>query len=275
MMRKIIFLSDTEQLPQPILDYVFMLNESGPILVTGIFIPRSNYLETLISFTGSAAVVPILNQLVPEKEAVVSENAAARFREFCIKNSIEFRLHEKQGNLHSDELKKETRFADLLLFSSNSFRENADPDLVYEYTQYIAHHAECPVMILPAAFNRPENMILAYDGSPSSVFAIKQLAYIQPALATLDTLLVCMNTEEEMPDKDYIQELAALHYKDLTFFKVDIDAGKHFAPWLEDQEKTLLVAGSFGRNMISDLFRKSFICDIINAHKMPVFVAHR
>lgn len=274
-MRKVIFLSDTEQLPQPIFDYVLMLNESAPILLTGIFIPKSNYLETLISFSGSAAVIPVLNHLVPEEEVSTSQNAVTQFRELCIKHGIQHRIHEKQGNLLSSELKKETRFADLLLFSNNAFQENADPDLFYEYTQYIAHHAECPVIVLPAAFHRPENLILAYDGSPSSAFAIKQLAYILPGLTNLDTLLVCMNTDEEMPDRDYIQELAPLHFKNLTFFKVDIDAGKHFTPWLEDQEKTLLVTGSFGRSMISDLFRKSFISGIVKAHKMPVFVAHR
>jgi nucleotide-binding universal stress UspA family protein len=274
-MRKIIFLSDTEQLPQTIFDYACALNISAPILLVGIFIPRTNYLDTLISFSNSAAVVPIINQLVPEEDMSTSQVAIDQFRELCIKNNIEYRIHEKQGNLLTTELKKETRFADLLLFGNDYFRENSDPDLLYEYTQHIAHHAECPVIILPRTFHQIENIILAYDGSPSAVFAIKQFAHILPDLTQLDTLLICMQPDAGMPDKDYIQELAARHFSSLTFFKADIDHRKHFNRWLEDQQKTLLVTGSFGRGTISDLFRKSFISGILKAHQMPIFVAHQ
>jgi len=36
----------------------------------------------------------------------------------------------------------------------------------------------------------------------------------------------------------------------------------------------LLVAGSYGRSAVSDLFHSSFAEQVIHEHKMPVFIAH-
>ena len=38
------------------------------------------------------------------------------------------------------------------------------------------HDAECPVLIVPEDCPFPVNVILAYDGSDDSVFAMKQFA---------------------------------------------------------------------------------------------------
>ena len=37
----------------------------------------------------------------------------------------------------------------------------------------------------------------------------------------------------------------------------------------------ILVSGSFGRSMFSEMFRKSFVSDVIAEHKLPVFIAHK
>jgi hypothetical protein len=37
----------------------------------------------------------------------------------------------------------------------------------------------------------------------------------------------------------------------------------------------MLVAGAFGRSEFSNLFKKSFLTDIIKDHKIPVFVGHK
>ena len=80
--------------------------------------------------------------------------------------------------------------------------------------QEALHDIECPAVVVPENFDFPENNILAYDGSESSVFAIKQFAYLFPELASNNTILVFAKSKEveELPDQDYIEELAARHY---------------------------------------------------------------
>lgn len=138
------------------------------------------------------------------------------------------------------------------------------------------HYAECPIMIIPEKFDYPKSIILAYDGSPSSVYAIKQFSYLYPMLSDLDTLLVYASdrNEDDFPDYSYIEEFATRHFKNLTFFKLNADPKKYFDTWIEDVGKAWLVSGSYGRSSFSEVFKRNFVQDIIMEHKLPVFIAH-
>ena len=78
-----------------------------------------------------------------------------------------------------------------------------------------------------------------------------------------------------LPDMEFIGELACRHFSDLTIFKVPVSAKAHLAPWLEGQSKSILVTGSKGRSALSELLHPSFIKEIITAHELPVFIAHK
>lgn len=262
IMKKVILLSDEAHLPDGIFRYACMLNELQPILLTGVFISRADQQERERSLSMGG-------------DTLIANNAIKAFETLCVRNNIDFRVHEHSIVELTRALKTETRFADLLLYSNEGPGKEPGDDILYEYMQQTAHYAECPVLIVPERFHRIENVILAYDGSSSSVFAIKQFAVSLPELTNLETLLVCISTDKGLPDKRYIEELAARHFNRLTIFKADIEPKNHFTRWLEDQSKTLLVAGAFGRNLLSSIFRESFISGVLSAHQMPVFVAHR
>lgn len=173
------------------------------------------------------------------------------------------------------ELKKETRFADLLIIGGEVFYKDlgGKPNT---YLKTILHDAECPVVVVPEEYEYPEKIVLAYDGSESSVYAIKQFSYLFPVLSHKKTVLVYAdeNDKIEFPDQDYLEELAARHYPDLAFFKLETNPYRGVKEWLEGRKATLLVSGSYGRSGFSQLFRKSFINDLILEHKIPVFVTH-
>ena len=139
------------------------------------------------------------------------------------------------------------------------------------------HDAECPVLIVPEKFNFPESNILSYDGSESSVFAIKQFAYLFPEFIQNPTLLVYAKEEgnEEIPDLKHIKELTGAHFRDLDIMKLHHDSEKHFATWISEKKNAILVSGSFGRSSLSRLFKKSFIKDVIKDHRLPIFIVHR
>ena len=138
------------------------------------------------------------------------------------------------------------------------------------------HHAECPVIIVPEEYSFPLSVVLAYDGSKASVFAIKQFAYIFPELAQKSTMIVYASAkEDEIPDLAYITELAARHYQDLSICKLDANPKKYFNSWLMDKGDPLLVSGSFGRTFLSETFKKNFVEEVVSDHKLPVFIAHQ
>jgi nucleotide-binding universal stress UspA family protein len=135
----------------------------------------------------------------------------------------------------------------------------------------------CPVLVVPEKFEFPESIILAYDGSDSSVYAIKQFAYLFPELCNREVLLVYASDErvKKLPDKVLIEELAARHFTKLSLLKLDIDPEKFSNTWLLEKKSAMIVSGSFGRSGLSQLFKKSFVTAVIRDHRLPVFIAHR
>jgi nucleotide-binding universal stress UspA family protein len=136
---------------------------------------------------------------------------------------------------------------------------------------------ECAVLIVPERFDFPSRNVLAYDGSKESVYAIKQFAYLFPELTDAETLLVYANddAEKDFPDKAQIEELAARHFPKLSMFKLDINPKRFFTLWASEEKSAMLVSGSYGHSGLSQLFKQSFVKDVITDHKVPVFIAHR
>ena len=109
---------------------------------------------------------------------------------------------------------------------------------------------------------------MAYDGSDSAVFAIKQFAYLFPELCGNETLLVYAREKKDsqFPDENNTEELAKQHFKNLDLLKLRINAKKYFTSWLIEKKKALLIGGSFGRSPASEMFRKSFVDEVIANH---------
>ncbi|MFL5808240.1 MAG: hypothetical protein ACJ749_01890, partial [Flavisolibacter sp.] len=64
------------------------------------------------------------------------------------------------------------------------------------------------------------------------------------------------------------------HFMHLSFQKLDLDPKKYFNTWLKKEAGPILICGAHGRSAISQMFRKSFVTEVIEDHKLPVFIAH-
>jgi hypothetical protein len=174
------------------------------------------------------------------------------------------------------ELKKETIFSDLLIIGSEAFYETPGKDYLQGSLRELLRISKCAVIVVPEKSKYPQTNILAYDGSNSSVFAIKQFSYLFPGLRDNKTILIYVNEEKgyDIPHEEYIAELAARHFSDLTLLRLHNNRNRLFNEWLNNNQQPILVSGAFGRSAISQLFTKSFVYEVIGEHKLPVFVAH-
>jgi hypothetical protein len=141
----------------------------------------------------------------------------------------------------------------------------------------LLHRSECPLLLLPDKAYLPGELVLAYDGSPASVFAIKQFAYLFPEFTQLKTTLVyiCDKPEATIPDEAAIKELGMQLYKKFRILKMWLRSEDLFGAWLGMATNPWLVTGSYGRTALSEAFHPSFSKVLIREHKTPVFVAHR
>lgn len=259
-------------------DFTKHLNEKEPVLAIGVFTPQVDYANlwsyaSAASPGGAAMYIPLVEE---DEKDIVKENIS-RFEELCRKNDISYRVHNDFFDFVLPELKRESRFTDVVLISGELFYKGIASGHQYEYLRDALHATESPVVIVPEKFESPEMNILAYDGSEESVYAIKQFAYIFPELASNKTLLVYADDTpgKDFPSKDYIIELATQHYKDLQFYKLEVNPKRYFNTWLSEKRGCILVSGSFSRTSLSELFKKSFVTDVILDHRLPVFIAHK
>lgn len=275
-MKKILLAFDGSNFSEGAFEFARQLNEMEPVLVTGVFMPQVDY-ANLWSYASAAGAGVNYIPLLEEEDAELVHHNVMHFEELCQKNGVAYRVHKDFYSFALPELKKESRFADVVILSGELFYKGVVESNQFDYLRDALHATECPVLIVPEHYLFPDNNILAYDGSEESVYAIKQFAYIFPELVKNPSLLVYAEDEadKDFPSKQHIVELATQHFKDLTFYKLEIASKKYFSTWLDERKGSILVSGSFGRSAFSQLFRKSFVAEIIKDHRIPVFVAHR
>ena len=273
-MKKVLLAFDGINFSEGAFEFARRMNQQSPVMIAGIFLPQVDY-ANLWSYAEGVAHTTFI-PLVEEETTNIIQKNISRFESLCQKNGIEYKVHKDFFDLAMSAVKKETRFADLLIIGSESFYKTLGTDEPNDSLKDALHRSECPVLIVPEKFDFPETNILAYNASRGSVYAMKQFAYLFPEFSDNETLLVYAKEEDEtdVPDESYITELAGRHFANLTLMKLQIDPKKSFDTWIEDRKAAILVTGAFGRSGLSQIFKKSFITDVIKDHQMPVFIAH-
>lgn len=248
------------------------LNKKMPLLISGVFISPVDYRD-LLGYSGMGVGAPVFT--VPyENDDKLVEGTMKKFEQYCEQHALDYTTHKDTDLFALAELIQETRFADLLIISSELFYENIDKDQPNDYLKKVLHDAECPVLLVPESFAEPTSVLLSYDGKASSVYAIKQFSYLFPQCCNMGAMLFHSNGNE-IPQADRLRELVERHYQPVDIEQLNEEDSAALHDWMLDNRHAILVSGAFGRSEISSLFRKSYITDIIKAHKIPVFVAHK
>ncbi len=272
-MRKILFALDDNHLSESAFAFVKSINDQERVHVTGVYIP--SFVEDLRWTTPSGDAAFYVPRFIEEDETLISGNMTA-FKEACARHHIHYHIQSDIGQSVLDGIRKETRFADLFVIGLDNYYQKGAEVFAVEECRQIIEHAECPVLLVPADAHFPEDIIVAYDGSADSVFALKMFTYIFPAMTEQHTLVVYANTHaSELPEEEHIKELATRHFSSLAFSKLEFNPKKYFTTWMEAHPKAMLVAGAYGRSELSQLFKRSFINDLLEQHPVPVFIAHK
>ena len=131
-------------------------------------------------------------------------------------------------------------------------------------------------MLIPENYKEPGQIILTYDGNESSVFAIKQFAYVFPELCKNETMLLSLaDHENELPEYSMVTELVSRHYPNLKILSLPMTNKKEFTNWAKNQQNSFIIMGAFSRSLFSELFKRSFANNVIHDIKMPIFISHK
>ncbi|WP_431209528.1 hypothetical protein ACQ86N_25625 [Puia sp. P3] len=250
------------------------LNILSPVLVTAAFVPEVDYAQL---WTGSGGVAMSVYVEPAEDEDAVIEVHSEKLKKYCAANGIRLRIHSDRFDFALPAIRKEARFADMLVISGVHFFDVINARQPNAYMKEILHGAECPVMLVPEQSYLPGDIILMYDGSDASVYAIKQFAYLFPKLASTRATLVHLlhRKDDPFPDRQLMEELTSQYFSNLRVMDQDMRPEAFFDTWIPAQDRPWLVCGSFGRSDMSRFFSGSFISGLIRKQRLPIFIAHR
>ncbi|HTI92394.1 MAG TPA: universal stress protein [Puia sp.] len=214
-------------------------------------------------------------QLLEEDDRTSLEASIDLFESACRNAGLEHSLHKDKGSA-LEQLVHESIFADLLVIDRRETFSSAEESTPGWFVKYALHEVLCPVWIAAPQPVRIDKLIFLYDGKPSSVYAMKQFAYLFPDYSVFRTEVFTFKPETlnlHVPDHRLIHEWTKRHYPNAVFQTIQGDRDEALAV-LRQQVPALLVTGSYRRPQLSMFFERSFADELMRNLKMPVFIAH-
>ena len=285
-MRKVLLACDGPHFSDKAFEFIRHMNEEEKVLATGVFLATAE--SPALWNYASGATGPLMLPVEEDSDHTNVSSSVRHFEELCRKNDIEYRIHTDNNEFAIKELKEESRFADLMVIGTSCFYANRK-EHPNSYLMDVLHESECPVLAVPESYTYPGKIVLTYDGSASSVHAIKQFIYLFPEWKDKPAILVFAGNQEKIPYQVSMEELASRHFNDLAIQQLPIDAVKYLTVWLENERDAIIVTGSSGRSRWTPLWgRKDFLSELLeDQHEhylyeqklegncLPVFIAHR
>lgn len=198
------------------------------------------------------------------------------FREACSNREVCAKVHRDRG-IPIREILQESRFADLMVLDPDTSFRKIEHEFPGQFVRDVLAATECPVIISPYSFEGIDKVIFTYNGTESSVFAIKQFTYIIPAFKNKKAIVVSVLKygEDTLFDQFKIKEWFSSHYQDVEFVLLRGDASDKLFNYLIDIKDAMVVLGAFSRGIISRFFKPSHASLLLRTLNLPFFIAHR
>ncbi|MDP4261271.1 MAG: universal stress protein [Bacteroidota bacterium] len=278
-MEKILLAIDGMNLDIPALDFACYLGKLTNSKVTGVF------LENLVTeerpILKSAQGVKYIDWALDEnseeylvKKKTIEQNITL-FKDACETRSTGYALHRDRG-VPAREIIRESRFADVLVIdAATSFNKRYEGSPT-EFVKDILKDAECPVIIAPESFDSIDEIVFAYNGSQSSVFAVKQFTYLFPRLNNKKVTIIQVNEKGEWNDEDKynFKEWLKDHYTSINFEVLKGDTDSEMLAYLLKRKNVFVVMGAYGRSAVSKFFKHSRADVLIKTISQPIFISH-
>lgn len=275
-MKKILYVTDALDLHLEDLDFAAYVCGLAQSKLLAIFLENDEAEMRTDSMIRSAAVNAGLN--VTEEPLSLKEHTCdtniQRFKNACQSKGIDCVVHRDRGNPLA-EIIMESRYADLMLLNAGISFSAALEAIPSDFVKDVMSNAECPVMLMPAGFDGISELVFTYDGKAASVHAIKQFTYLFPQLNELKTVVISINPEEVSPEERYkFREWMHAHYNYLDFLSTEGNVKMGLVELLFNRDRSLVVMGAYGRNIISNFFNPSHADPVIKVISQAVFIAH-
>lgn len=278
-MKNILLAIDATTISMPALDFACYLGRLTGSKVTGIFLENlaENEKPVMVKAYGTRYLdweIDENSEEVRAKRKLIEDNITI-FKEACERRGVGWRLHRDEG-VPASEVIAESRYADMIVVdAATSFKKSFEGSPT-DFVKDVLKDAECPVIIAPEDFNSIEQIVFAYDGSASSVFAMKQFSYLFPQLDDKRATVFHVNENKtwDEEEKHKIGSWLQNFYSAVSFESAGGDAEYELLSYLFLKKNIFIVMGAYGRNAMSRFFRKSHADILLKTITQPIFITH-
>jgi hypothetical protein len=274
-MEKILLAMDGYKQNTYAIDFACYLARLTNSRLTGVFLEG----------TPEGGVPGISRMEEPELVEEMSDSALAtdpvlhyvhRFREACLCRDVPAKVHRDRGVPVGDIL-LESRFSDLIVVDPETSFQNADKSFPDRFIRDVLLAAECPVVVSPYQFEALNEVIFAYNGTSSSVFAIKQFTYLFPEFKNKKVVVVNVRNSEDaaIEEQFKMKEWLSAHYEAVEFAVLKGDASDELFGFLLERKNAIVVMGAYGRGILSRFLKPSHASLLLRTINLPIFIAHR
>lgn len=244
--------------------------------LTGLFIENLYFDYVPIDGINGGSYFAAVNKTTNASVVADTDKSIRLFKEECLRKGIKPGIYVDEGE-PIQKIVFESRFADLVIIDPQVSFYNRDEPLPSHFVKEILERSECPVLLAPTKFESIDEIVFCYDGSASSVFAIKQLTHFLPELNERKVLLleVSQKSEEEFTESHRrMMDWLHSHYQRVYYHSLTGDVKEELFNYFLKKEKILIVIGAYGRSMLSNFFRKSSADVLIRTIDLPIFITH-
>ncbi|MDH7460548.1 universal stress protein [Chitinophagaceae bacterium 26-R-25] len=277
-MKKIIVAIDGLKFSHSTTNYAIHLAKQTYAHVVGVFLDDFSYHSYRVYELANVPVDELQEKIdyLGERDARKREAAAEEFREACNSANLPCTIHHSK-NFALNELLHESVYADLLIINRKETFSHFDDSIPSTFIKDLMAGVQCPVLVVPNSFKKIEEIMLLYDGKPSSVYAIKMFGYIFPLLNKLDTEVLFVNEESPMylPDNKLVKEFIRLHIPNATYTVLKGAPQDEIIRYCKERTKNkMIVLGAYSRGTVSRWFQHSMADALMQQLDNPLFIAH-
>jgi nucleotide-binding universal stress UspA family protein len=214
----------------------------------------------------------------PQKrhEAFHMSEIKTAFKSYCDNHQT---LHKPDAIEVSrlEDVYLQSRFADLLILTPDYGAKPDESVLASENILNVLKHSECAVFVAPLTAKQPSEIVFTYDGSPSSVFAIKQFTQLFPELKDLTVTLLEVNSNDsvDVDSRQNIDEYLRTHYRYVNQLVLKGQPEDELFSFLLDKKQMYIVMGAFGKHFMHSVLHRSTATLLLKTTALPVFISHK
>ncbi len=277
-MNKIIAAFDGLKYSESTCEYAVDIAQTTKSHLTGVFLDDRTY-------TSYKIYELVLDQGVSEKKLKTFKEkdnqtraiAANYFEKKCQTAGINFNVHHDK-NVALQDLLHESVFADLIVINHSESFTHYEEEYPTRFIKDLLSNSQSPVFLVPVSYNKIEKLIFLYDGTSTSIYAIKMFNYLFPQFENLPVEVISIKSMEStlhIPDYQLLKEFLKRHYSSIQYTVLkgipEIEIVNHLK---DEEDNVLAILGAYRRTMLSRWFKSSMADALIKELKLPLFIAH-